>query len=208
MLLRNDRQTLPLQQPLSSLALLGPNANSTSALLSDYNGCSGRFNKDFPHFNAGCELTTPLSGFQAALRGTGTTIQYAEGCSRDGRNESSSDADASIKAAAALAASADAAVVVLGLVSAGDDPKDSLEGETRDRDSLTLPGAQLQLVRAVMASQRRTVLVLISGSMIRYISFLLFFFSSFLLFFFSSFLTSFSHIFLCYSLAMGSANRP
>ena len=52
---------------------------------------------------------------------------------------------------------ADAAVVVVGLD--GD-----WETEGRDRDSLELPGRQVELVKAVVAAQRRTIVVVLAGS--------------------------------------------
>jgi beta-glucosidase len=55
------------------------------------------------------------------------------------------------------AAGADAAVVVVGLD--GD-----WETEGRDRDDLSLPGAQVELVRAVARAQSRTVVVVVAGS--------------------------------------------
>jgi beta-glucosidase len=59
-------------------------------------------------------------------------------------------------AAVAAARRADAAIVVAGI-------DDSVEGEGRDRSSLGLPGDQAALVRAVLAANPRTVLVLQNG---------------------------------------------
>ncbi len=58
--------------------------------------------------------------------------------------------------AVAAARRADVAVVVAGI-------DDSVEGEGRDRSSLALPGDQADLVRAVLAANPRTVLVLQNG---------------------------------------------
>jgi beta-glucosidase len=65
--------------------------------------------------------------------------------------------DDAFERAVAAAGSADAAVVVLGLD--GD-----WETEGRDRESLELPGRQVELVRAVAAAQPRTVVVVLAGS--------------------------------------------
>jgi beta-glucosidase len=59
-------------------------------------------------------------------------------------------------AAVAAARRADAVIVVAGI-------DDSVEGEGRDRSSLGLPGDQVALVRAVLAANPRTVLVLQNG---------------------------------------------
>jgi beta-glucosidase len=64
-----------------------------------------------------------------------------------------------IEAAAALAASCDAAVVCVGLSNLS-------EGGTLDRQSYAMPGRQVELVRRVAAANRRTVVVLIHGSVV------------------------------------------
>jgi beta-glucosidase len=67
------------------------------------------------------------------------------------------EATDAVERAVEAAAGADAAVVVVGLD--GD-----WETEGRDRDDLALPGAQVDLIRAVVAAQPRTVVVVIAGS--------------------------------------------
>ncbi len=62
-----------------------------------------------------------------------------------------------IDRAAAAAAEADAAVVVVGLDS-------NWEGEGRDRLDMELPGCQAELVEAVAAANRNTVVVVNAGS--------------------------------------------
>ena len=64
------------------------------------------------------------------------------------------DSQARIDSAVAIARRSDVAVVVVGLE----------EGEFRDRSSLALPGAQEDLVRAVAATGRPTVVVIVGGS--------------------------------------------
>ena len=65
--------------------------------------------------------------------------------------------DDALERAVAAARDAEAAVVVVGLD--GD-----WETEGRDRESLALPGRQVELVRAVAAAQPRTVAVVLAGS--------------------------------------------
>ena len=67
------------------------------------------------------------------------------------------DADAGPEAAVAAAREADAAVVVVGLD--GD-----WETEGRDRTDLTLPGRQVELIRAVAEVQPRTIVAVLAGS--------------------------------------------
>jgi beta-glucosidase len=66
------------------------------------------------------------------------------------------DAAARIRGAAALARRSDAAVVVAGVE----------EGEFRDRAFLALPGRQEELIRAVAAAGKPTIVVLVGGSAI------------------------------------------
>lgn len=65
--------------------------------------------------------------------------------------------DAALERAVVLAASADVAVVVVGTT-------EEVESEGFDRDTLALPGRQDELVRRVAAVNRRTVVVVNSGS--------------------------------------------
>lgn len=67
------------------------------------------------------------------------------------------DADELIARAAAAAAGADVAVVVVGTNS-------KVESEGYDRESLDLPGRQDDLVRAVVAANPRTVVIINAGS--------------------------------------------
>ncbi len=65
--------------------------------------------------------------------------------------------DDPVAPAVAAAREADAAVVVLGL-------DGEWETEGRDRDDLSLPGGQIDLIRAVAAAQPRTIAVVLAGS--------------------------------------------
>jgi beta-glucosidase len=65
--------------------------------------------------------------------------------------------DDALERAVSAARAADAAIVVLGL-------DGEWETEGRDRDDLSLPGPQVELVRAVAAAQPRTVAVVLAGS--------------------------------------------
>ena len=82
----------------------------------------------------------------------GGALSFTFGIEPDDR-----DPDALLVEAAAAAAASDVAVVVVGTNSA-------VESEGFDRDSLDLPGRQDELVRAVVAANPRTVVVVNSGS--------------------------------------------
>jgi hypothetical protein len=159
-LLRNEHTVLPLPTPrqLNQLAVVGPNADATAPLLSNYNGCNSGKSQ--------CTLVTVREGLRGILDAHGgaqVQLAYATGCTRQG----SGDENATIAAAAATATASDAAILVLGLVSQAAGPAASLEGEAHDRtNGIRLPGNQLALARAVIAAQPRTVVVIISGGMV------------------------------------------
>ncbi|NML67220.1 glycosyl hydrolase [Hymenobacter sp. RP-2-7] len=64
-LLKNERNTLPLRKDLKKIVVLGPNANNESVQLGNYNG--------FP-----TTLVTPLAGIRAKA-GPGTEVAYIQG---------------------------------------------------------------------------------------------------------------------------------
>jgi hypothetical protein len=165
------------------LAVVGPNADSASAVESNYNGCVPKstafVNSADPSPN--CTIVTPLQGIRAALAAIApgptagsSTVQlaFAQGVPLQ-KTDPKADR-ASIAAAAAAAAAADGCVLVLGLQSAGrkgntgnsDDLEDEGHPTGGDRVRLTLPGNQLVLAKAVIAAQPHTVLVLESAGMI------------------------------------------
>ncbi|XP_059077277.1 beta-xylosidase/alpha-L-arabinofuranosidase 1 isoform X2 [Cryptomeria japonica] len=133
-LLKNDG-TLPLAaNKISSLAVVGPNANATKVMIGDYEGIP-------------CKYTTPLQGLSAY-----SSILYAPGCANV-----ACAGNGFLGAAVKAATEADATVLIVG----GDQ---TLETEGRDRISLLLPGQQQQLVSEVAnASKGPVVLVIMSG---------------------------------------------
>jgi beta-glucosidase len=65
-LLKNDRNTLPLRKDLRTIAVIGPNANQWRMLLGNYNGIPKA-------------PITPLRGIRDALAANGTRVVYALG---------------------------------------------------------------------------------------------------------------------------------
>lgn len=145
------------EKAIKKLAIIGPNANSTSVLLSDYNAPCGAPSK---YVNVGlpgrkCRLVSILDGARAAMSAS-TTIVYEQGCNLTSQNTSG------LEPATQAAQSSDATIIVVGLDS-GFGPS-HLEGEAHDRVNLTLPGLQMELIRRVLAVQPNSVVVVISGS--------------------------------------------
>ncbi|EON32542.1 Beta-glucosidase-related glycosidase [Gordonia terrae C-6] len=87
------------------------------------------------------------------IRAAGHTVTYAQGFSTDGSPVDSADA-------ITAATEADVAVVFLGLAA-------SQESEGFDRDDIELPAEQIELLSEILAVQRRTVVVLAHGGVLR-----------------------------------------
>ncbi|KAH7575402.1 hypothetical protein ACOSP7_005033 [Xanthoceras sorbifolium] len=134
-LLKNNG-ALPLSSnSTASLAVIGPNANGTKVMISNYAGTP-------------CGYTSPLQGLQKYV----SSVTYEPGC----RNVKCSD-ETLIKAATKAAAAADAVVVVVGL-------DQSIEAEALDRENLTLPGYQEKLVMKVANATKRSVILVVMSA--------------------------------------------
>jgi beta-glucosidase len=137
-LLKNDGDVLPLSKNLNSLALIGPLADDQAAPLGSWNG-DGR--KE--------DVVTLLAGIKAKVSST-TRINYARGCEIEG--DSTTGFDDAVRAAR----ESDVALVVVG-------ESADMSGEAASRTSLDLPGRQLDLVKAIHATGKPTVVVLMNG---------------------------------------------
>lgn len=146
-LLKNDG-ILPLK-PDATVAVIGPNADSKTVLLGNYNGTPSRY-------------TTLLRGIQDASEGK---VIYARGCHlyKDtlGHWEEQPTNEALL-----AAMRADVVVLCMGL-----DP--SMEGEegdaynganSGDKKDIALPAVQLELIEKIVGLGKPTVFVNVSGS--------------------------------------------
>jgi beta-glucosidase len=150
-LLKNSKNLLPLNpRALSSIAVIGPNAKR--AELGDYS---------MPEEGG----VTPIQGIRAALP-KGVNIIHAEGC---GLMNLSTDG---IAQAVDAAARSDVAILFVGgsgMTTYGigwgkqTDEQEVTSGEGFDVTDLGLPGVQQQLVEAVVATGKPTVVVLVGG---------------------------------------------
>ncbi|KAJ0083072.1 hypothetical protein Patl1_10162 [Pistacia atlantica] len=101
-LLKNDNDTLPLHPAkIKNLAVVGPHANATSAMIGNYAGIP-------------CQFTSPIDGFK-----TYGKVNYKMGCDL------------------------------------------SVEAESLDRENLTLPGYQTQLINQVAQVAKGPVILVI-----------------------------------------------
>ena len=144
-LLKNERDVLPLGKGLREIAVVGPNADDARNQLGDYTAEVVLQ-----------DVTTVLEGLRAKV-GPRTRVRYVKGCDVIG------DATDEIAAAVAAARQAEAAVVVLGENEWHAPGKTGTNGEGFDVASLDLTGRQEELLKAVHATGTPTVLVLVNG---------------------------------------------
>jgi beta-glucosidase len=137
-LLKNRGGVLPLSKSVGSVAVIGPLADDREAPLGPWSG-DGR--KE--------DVVTLLAGVKAKLP-PATKVAYVKGC------DINTDTGEGIAEAARAAAGADAVIVAVG-------ESAEMSGEASSRSSLDLPGRQLDLVKAVVAAGKPTVVVLMNG---------------------------------------------
>lgn len=159
-LLKNADGILPLDKNIKSIAVIGPNADNKSNLTYRY-GVSRPANG-----------ITALQGIKNKL-GNSVRINYAKGCRVTSENWASEEIlptplseneRAEIEQAVEAAKKSDVAVVFLGdQTDAFQRPEPLTVGESASRTSLDLPGRQLDLIKAVYAVGKPTIVVLING---------------------------------------------
>jgi hypothetical protein len=149
-LLANDG-VLPLAAP-GKVAVIGPNADDTVVLLGDYS-FANHVEVHHPEVEPGLVMDTVLEALRKEF--TGSRITYAQGC--DVREPGRDGFDA------AVAAAKDADVVILALGDHSGLFGRGTVGEGCDVDTLDLPGEQLALAEAVLATGTPVVLVTITG---------------------------------------------
>jgi beta-glucosidase len=137
-LLKNERQTLPIRKNVEELAVIGGLADSKEDVLGSWFG-DGK-NED---------AVTLLEGVRSKL-GNNTKIRYAKGC--DAKCEDASEFDKAIDAVK----DSDFTIIVVGESAA-------MSGEAASRANIDLPGRQLDLVKAVHATGKPYAVVLMNG---------------------------------------------
>jgi hypothetical protein len=136
MVLLQNNGALPLDaSAIQSVAVIGPNGNMTSTMQANYYGTA-------PF------LISPVQGIQSYVK----SVTYTAGCAIDSQDTSG------FAAAEAAAKAADAVVMIMGI-------DQTIEREGHDRDNITLPGVQSDLIKAVAAAATGPVIVVFaSGS--------------------------------------------
>jgi beta-glucosidase len=144
-LLKNDKDLLPLKKTVRTIAVIGPNADEPRNQLGDY------IPTTMPQ-----HIVTVLEGIRKAVS-PDTRVTYVKGCEviGPGTNE--------IAKAREAAAGADVAIVVVGENERRAPGRTATNGEGFDAATLELTGLQEELVKTVHATGTPTVVVLING---------------------------------------------
>ncbi len=137
-LLKNEKNTLPLSKTLKTLAVIGPLADNQSELKGAWSGAG-----EDQH------SVSLLTGIRNKL-GSSVRISHAKGCDFEGTDKSS------FKAAIDLAKKSDAVVVAVGETA-------WMSGEAASRSSIGLPGMQSDLVKELIATGKPVIVVLMNG---------------------------------------------
>jgi beta-glucosidase len=169
-LLKNEGNLLPLNKSLSSLAVIGPNADSVRNIIGDYaypchietlvemRNAGNVFNTPVPDKVELVDNFVPIISILEAIKAKvspETTIYYAKGC------EVMDESKAGFAEAIEVAKKAEVAVVVVGDKSGL--TRDCTCGESCDRADINLPGAQEELVRAIVETGTPVVVALVNG---------------------------------------------
>jgi beta-glucosidase len=148
-LLKNDKNVLPLKKDLKSVAVIGPNADDVMNQLGDYSP-----KKVLQH------VTTVIEGIKAAVSPQ-TKVTHVRGCENTGTDKSG------FAEALRAAKSAEVAIVVVGErqheTNGADIHGQPTDGEGHDVANLDLSGVQEDLIQAIYATGTPTVVVLING---------------------------------------------
>ena len=137
-LLKNQNDALPLTKNIGSIAVIGPLADDRRAPLGWW---SGDGHDD--------DTVTALTGIRKKVSPQ-TKVNYAKGC------EVLGDSTSGFEEAVNSARQSDVAVVFVGEAK-------EMVGEAASRSSLDLPGRQMDLVKAIQATGKPTIVVLING---------------------------------------------
>lgn len=152
-LLKNNG-ILPLDpDSCGTIGVIGPNADSRSALIGNYHGTASRY-------------VTILEGIQD-LAGSKCRVLYSQGCAlAEDRVEPLARPNDRLAEAIAVSKASDTVILVLGL----DETLEGEEGDTGnsyssgDKEDLLLPEPQRILLDRVLAVGKPTIVVLLAGS--------------------------------------------
>ncbi|MEZ4273342.1 MAG: glycoside hydrolase family 3 C-terminal domain-containing protein [Myxococcota bacterium] len=151
-LMKNNQQTLPIERQ-ERLLVVGPLADSKEDMLSSWKG-----------LGEAQEVVTVLEALRARSKGIpkpksktkSMSVDYAKGCEIQRDGQPHQDDQRLIAEAVRKARQAEIIIAVVG-------ERADQSGEAKNRTRLDLPGSQLDLVRALAATGKPVVAVLITG---------------------------------------------
>ncbi|HZV70022.1 MAG TPA: glycoside hydrolase family 3 N-terminal domain-containing protein [Saprospiraceae bacterium] len=138
-LLKNDKNTLPLPKKIKSIALVGPLAAEKSQLMGAWSGAGD-----------GESCISVKEALSDRADKQGFKIKYVKGCEIEG------DVTKGFTPAITAARNSDVVIVVVG------ESKD-MSGEAAARSELTLPGVQEQLIKDLVGTGTPVIVVLMNG---------------------------------------------
>ena len=138
-LLKNEGHLLPLSKNIKTIALLGPLMKAKKEM------------QGFWSFDWGPEdqLISPYEGIADKL-GNNTRLLYAKGCGIEDTSR------AGVAEAVAAAAQADVTILAVG-------ERQDMSGEAKSRANIHLPGIQEELVKAVQATGKPVIVMVMGG---------------------------------------------
>ena len=137
-LLKNERNTLPLSKSVRTIAVIGPLATDARSAIGSW-AAYGRAEDAVP----------VLTGIRQAVS-SGTRVLHARGAEVEGSDTSG------FREAVRVARQADVVVLVIG-------EREDMSAEAANRASIELPGVQERLAKAVHATGKPVVVVLMNG---------------------------------------------
>jgi beta-glucosidase len=137
-LLKNDKNTLPIRKNIKTLAVIGPLADSKPDMPGSWSA-AGQWQK----------CVTLLEGVKNKL-GDKVKVEYSAGCDVKGSSTSG------FTAAVGIARNADFVILALG-------ESADMSGEAASRTNLELPGVQMDLARKIIETGVPAAVVLFNG---------------------------------------------
>lgn len=138
-LLKNDKNTLPLTNKIKTVALIGPLADDKAQMLGAWNGAGD-----------GDQCISVREALTERASKNGFKLKYEKGCDIEGDNTKG------FNAAMAAVKNADIIIAVVG-------ESKEMSGEAAARSELNIPGVQEKLVRDLINTGKPVVVILMNG---------------------------------------------
>ncbi|MFD2942838.1 glycoside hydrolase family 3 N-terminal domain-containing protein [Flavobacterium notoginsengisoli] len=141
-LLKNEKQTLPLSKNTKTIAFIGP-------MVKEYKANMGFWAVELPEVNYDKWVVSQWDGLQNKV-GKNTKLLYAKGCDVTGDNKDG------FAEAVETAKQADVVILSVG-------ERHDMSGEAKSRSDLHLPGVQEELIKAIQATGKPVVVLINAG---------------------------------------------